>query len=156
MRSPSQVWFRTKEHATITGYCGLSSHHLFAHDAQEQSRCSTKAAAGGWIATFCVKQVQVRKCPQYLSDCLRNMEQNKLGRRSDAEVLNLVLGDLPAISDYFINLDLGILLSFAAEDRQIVLARWRAQESGRARRWLWELWSTPWRFGGEPSNMGDS
>ena len=109
MRSPSQVWFRTKEHATITGYCGLSSHHLFAHDAQEQSRCSTKAAAGGWIATFCVKQVQVRKCPQYLSDCLRNMEQNKLGRRSDAEVLNLVLGDLPAISDYFINLDLGIV-----------------------------------------------
>ena len=37
------------------------------------------------------------------------MEQNKLGRRSDAEVLNLVLGDLPAISDYFINLDLGIV-----------------------------------------------
>ena len=50
-----------------------------------------------------------RKCPQYLSDCLRNMEQNKLGRRSDAEVLNFVLGDLPAISDYFINLDLGIV-----------------------------------------------
>ena len=47
--------------------------------------------------------------PQYLSDCLRNMEQIKLGRRSDAEVLNLVPRDLPAISDYFINLDLGIV-----------------------------------------------
>lgn len=40
------------------------------------------------------------------------MEQNKLGRRSDAEVLNLVLGDLPAISDYFINLDLGIFRAY--------------------------------------------
>ena len=42
--------------------------------------------------------------PQYLPDCLRNMEQIKLGRRSD--------GDLPAISDYFINLDLGIFRAY--------------------------------------------
>ena len=107
MRSPKGVGQDKRKQ----NHCTLSSYRSFVHDAQEPPRWATKAAAGGRITTVFVKKT---RCTQYLSFFLGNMEPIKLRkiqretkRQSDAEVLNLVLWDLPAISSHFLSHDLG-------------------------------------------------